>query len=428
MREVKKLWFLLLTSFAALLLQGCAVESTKGHGETSSEQIKVVNADNDFSSHREPARVVPHGDIASVSRDGIAEGDARTVQQLEHAAVRGDATAQLQLGRLFLNGSVVRRSDDEARKWFLLAAEKGQVEAQYAMGQLYMSVPGTAIDYASAVMWFRKASDQGFAPAQLRLGWMYVNGQGVQTDVNAALRLFKQAAEGGDLEAQKAIEFAFKFADEEVQYSFGLHEAAAKGSAQAQRRLARMFDFGDESNPPRAEAIKWYRLAAEQGDMESQRALGRIFKKHDTREALKWYTLSANQDDVMSQVALGTLYYQGVNGFRDYRQAGQWYRLASKNGSMAARTELGDMYRKGQGLSVNLVAAYALYFAATPKTNDIENQLAAFHPLVESEMSSAEIEAAKELAQEMLKPDNFLSALDGSSRFSTQPTGVYRAP
>ena len=47
-----------------------------------------------------------------------------------------------------------------------------------------------------------------------------------------------------------------------------LQEAAARGDADAQFELARLYEYGEEVEQDCIKAITYYRLAAEQGDAE----------------------------------------------------------------------------------------------------------------------------------------------------------------
>jgi TPR repeat protein len=58
-----------------------------------------------------------------------------------------------------------------------------------------------------------------------------------------------------------------------------------------------------------AEAVKWYRLAAEQGLLRAQIALAYRYKDGDgvpqnDAEAVKWFRLAAAQGDGMAQIEL----------------------------------------------------------------------------------------------------------------------------
>ena len=62
------------------------------------------------------------------------------------------------------------------------------------------------------------------------------------------------------------------------------------------------------------QAIKLYRLAAEQGFVNAQYNLGMMYSKgpvqHDYKEAIKWYRLAAEQGDVAAKSQLDLLLEQ----------------------------------------------------------------------------------------------------------------------
>ncbi|WP_202816285.1 tetratricopeptide repeat protein [Immundisolibacter cernigliae] len=82
------------------------------------------------------------------------------------------------------------------------------------------------------------------------------------------------------------------------------------------------------------QAVKWYRLAAEQGRAAAQRTLGFMYDKgqgvpQDYVQAVKWYRLAAEQGDAAAQNNLGTMYDYGRGVPQDYVQAHKWYSLAA---------------------------------------------------------------------------------------------------
>jgi TPR repeat protein len=54
----------------------------------------------------------------------------------------------------------------------------------------------------------------------------------------------------------------------------------------------------------------------------------------DFKEAIKWYRLAADQGDSSAQVSLGNMYYQAHGVPRDYKEAMKWYRLAAGPGAL----------------------------------------------------------------------------------------------
>ena len=65
---------------------------------------------------------------------------------------------------------------------------------------------------------------------------------------------------------------------------------------------------GVQQNPKKA--VKWYRLAADQGLPDAQNGLGLMYKRglgvlQDHEEAVKWYQLAADQGYSVAQFNLG---------------------------------------------------------------------------------------------------------------------------
>lgn len=84
-------------------------------------------------------------------------------------------------------------------------------------------------------------------------------------------------------------------------YGQNLKERAARGDAEAQFNLAKMYETGRSGyKKDFAEAERWYRLSAEQGDPFAQASLAILFRfgkgvPQDLVQALMWFTLAASQ-------------------------------------------------------------------------------------------------------------------------------------
>jgi len=84
-----------------------------------------------------------------------------------------------------------------------------------------------------------------------------------------------------------------------------------------QFNLGARYDAGEGVAKDSAEAVKWYRLAADQGDVVAQFNLGVKYSTgegvaKDDSEAIRWYRRAADQGDAMAQFNLGLIYYTGV--------------------------------------------------------------------------------------------------------------------
>ena len=106
-----------------------------------------------------------------------------------------------------------------------------------------------------------------------------------------------------------------------------------------------------------AEAVKWFRLAAEQGDAQAQNNLGFMYAEgqgvpQDDAEAVKWYRLAAKQGDARAQFSLGVMYADGRGVPQDYVQAYMWFDLAAARFS-ALEAEGRDQAMKNRDLAAS---------------------------------------------------------------------------
>ena len=87
-------------------------------------------------------------------------------------------------------------------------ANDGDASAQFNLGLMYLTGQGVQQDSAAAALWFRKAAEQGYALAQSNLGTLYLYGRGVPQDYVRAYMWFSPSAAQGDQRAVKTLEMA----------------------------------------------------------------------------------------------------------------------------------------------------------------------------------------------------------------------------
>ena len=112
--------------------------------------------------------------------------------------------------------------------------------------------------------------------------------------------------------------------------------------------------------------IKWYRKAAEQGDIDAQLVLGRCYWEgslvsQDYVESAKWYRKAAEQGDVRAQWITGYNYERGRGVSQGYVESARWYRKAAEQGDADAQRALGIYYETGKGISKNIGEAVKWY-------------------------------------------------------------------
>ena len=78
----------------------------------------------------------------------------------------------------------------------------------------------------------------------------------------------------------------------------------------------------------------------------------------DYKEAVKWYRLAAEQGDAFARDALGYMYNNGIAVLQDYKKAVQLFELAALQGLASAQTNLGRNYYIGHGVLQDNVLAH----------------------------------------------------------------------
>ncbi len=150
--------------------------------------------------------------------------------------------------------------------------------------------------------------------------------------------------------------------------------SAEQGDAQGQHNLGYMYEFGLGVPQDFAEAEKWYRKAAEQGDSIGQLFLGYMYRDakgvpQDYSEAVKWFRKSAEQGDADAQNDLGVMCLDGLGVPQDYAEALKWFRKAAEQGNAKGQYNLGYMYRNGYGVSQDYSEALKWFRKAADQGN-----------------------------------------------------------
>ncbi len=139
-----------------------------------------------------------------------------------------------------------------------------------------------------------------------------------------------------------------------------LRQTAEAGNADSQYSLGTIYYYGEGVKKDVAEAIKWFRKAADQGDVLAQYSLGMCYHdgiKKDLVESAKWYRKAADQGNVFAQYYLGLCYYRGDGVEKDLVESAKWYRKAADQGNVFAQYNLGACYIYGDGVEKNAVEA-----------------------------------------------------------------------
>jgi TPR repeat protein len=222
-------------------------------------------------------------------------------------------------------------------------AEKGNANAQEYLGYCYHTGQGVAKDYVEAVKWHRKAAEQGNAVAQRNLGICYQHGNGVRKDKAEAAKWYRKAAEQGDAYAQYNLGVCYSDGDIVAKHPTPVDTIMSFPDPIINLGLSKLGMGSGRKDA--AEAVKWFRKAAEQGNADAQNKLGCCYEegsgvKKDLAEAAKWYRKAADQGNASAQHNLGFCYNTGSGVPKNSVEAYKWHNLASAQGFRQSKVHL----------------------------------------------------------------------------------------
>lgn len=138
-----------------------------------------------------------------------------------------------------------------------------------------------------------------------------------------------------------------------------------KLSPSEMRNMGIDYEYGQNGKTKNlAEAFKWYKKAAEAGDLEGQYKLGVCYDwgkgvPQDAPKGAYWYCKAAERGHVYAQYMIGLCYDKGVGVEQDYIQAVYWYKKSADQGYAYAQVNLGNCYYQGKGIGKdNSMARY----------------------------------------------------------------------
>jgi len=311
---------------------------------------------------------------------GEAKDTGEGIRLLRLAAAQHNASAEDQLGNCYVFGTGVAKDMGEARRWFERGTADGDIDTMYELGYLLQ----TQGDKDAAAPWIQKAAESGEPRAQVLYGDSFRFGNGSPTGLREAAHWYLEAAKQGDpvgmVKVAEVFDLGIGGVMLDYQTTTRLYEAAAKqGYDFAQYKLGQCYETGHGVAADNTTALKWFRLAAEQGlpaaMIEAAHLLEASTDPSDKAEALKWYQGGAERGSPLAMHNLARLYASGGSGVpRDLAKAYYWAQLALRfyapNNGNAAR------------LRTHLVAALEMRLPASTKQR-VADEVRAFTPLVE---------------------------------------------
>jgi TPR repeat protein len=150
------------------------------------------------------------------------------------------------------------------------------------------------------------------------------------------------------------------------------------GNADASLAIGVMHEKGQGRQPSIEEAIKWYRLAADQGSAAAKYLLGKFYMEgevvgQDLKFAAQCFYEAASDDHVDAMVDFGhlaeTLQGNAEETAENVKKAVFWYKKAVSHKSPRGQVLLGSCYFRGIGVEQDYLEAVSLFRKAADQVS-----------------------------------------------------------
>ncbi|RHZ59072.1 hypothetical protein Glove_365g220 [Diversispora epigaea] len=176
-------------------------------------------------------------------------------------------------------GLCVEKNKEKVFELYLKSAEKGIFTAQNRVGWCCIDGIGTPKDVTQGYSWYMKAALAGNIYSIFNAGFCYTNGIGVDIDYQKAIKWLSKAAEKGDVAAQYSLGKFYEANTDHVQ-SFEWYKKAAEGNdIYGLYEVGKFFYEGCGTERDIVNAIYWLNKAKENGNINSNKLLGKIINK-----------------------------------------------------------------------------------------------------------------------------------------------------
>ena len=289
------------------------------------------------------------GNLHFFGQAGLPEDKTLGVAWYEKAVAAGEQPAMVTLGTHYLSED----NHERALFYYRMASDAGSTEGMIGLAYMHGNGKGVAKDESEALSWYRKAAATGSSDGKYMVGVHYADGKVVAQDSNEAASWFRKAG-AGNL-SEWAVEDMWK------RYAEG--KGVPKDEAEAEIWRRRMLTgtgstFADTNRKireqARAQQEKAAAIAAAAAAADAPNMLAtaeRYASSRDVAQAVLWYRKAADAGNVAAMAKLGWHYENGNGVIKDLMEATTWYRKAAEAGDIVGMAGYGEMLFIGTGSS-----------------------------------------------------------------------------
>ena len=329
-----------------------------------------------------------------LSGNGVSKNASEAADWFLRAAKQGHKNAQYEMGLLYKNGLGVKKDYQTAFDYFNNAADQGQKDALFELGNYYFFGLDGPPDITQSLNWYTTAAEKNHGAAQYQLGKIYKEGIGVKVNKKLGKKWLNKARSNGvDLNVDIAKLYASNIKSKDINSEFKLSENPETSDVDTQYKIGMGYLKNNTDNFDNNLAVRWLREAAKNEHTGAQYQLGKMYRdgigvEVSIAEAIKWFKKAAEWDLFSAKTALRQLQEQQlINYMKDYpsgpdiskpdmqfnvailylkgkglkknvKKAFYWMKKSAQNNHHEAQHQLGMMYFNGTGVKKNTREAH----------------------------------------------------------------------
>lgn len=317
---------------------------------------------------------------------GTKQSDQQAFYYYQLAAKQGLPDALTALGICYRDGIGTEKSEEEAFYYLEMAADQQDIGAWYQLSKMHVDGNGNAKVYRKKFFgWLKSKADEGCSEAQVLVGLFYESGHGVEKSLEFAYHYLELAAKTGSPQYMLEIAtFLLKNGVKEelaVNYLKTIVKSGSKNDlvvlSESQFELGSCFENGRGIKKSAQNALYYYRLAAENGNISAQERLGRAYiegsfgVKVSIEMALKYFQSSIDQGSYIALELIGECYEKGNGVEQSFEKAIHYYKLASEKGSYIGLCRAGCCYDQIGGKEAEEKAVECFKLSFENKTENL---------------------------------------------------------
>lgn len=293
------------------------------------------------------------------------------IQALVDKANAGDISSMNELGDIYREGRNIAKDDKKAFEWYKKSAD---VNNPYGIVWTAYNLEkgiGAPQNLSESTRLYEKCASiesENKLYCQENYGLALYEARGITQNIALAIDVLQAPAQSGKVRSQTTLANSYNSINDQTNATKWFLVAAQQGDLESQRYVGNRIRLGSGIKKDVKLGLEWITKAANSGLIEAQTNLGHLYRNGEGKDipknlalALYWYMEAAKQGDKNAQLTVGYMYGTGEGVTRNYFEAVNWYRKAADQGDATAQYNLGYYYDSGRGVAQNYQEAIKWY-------------------------------------------------------------------